>query len=247
MNLSPEMIGLLFPALIAGLIVASTHVPLGQEVLKRGIIFIDLAIAQIAAFGMVCAHFIFGESNTLLSLFTAMSFALFAGVIFSWLEKKAPDQLEALIGSAFVLSASLTILLLAGDPHGGEHMQDMLAGQILWVSWTKILITALLYSIILTLWFKFKPYQNKLFYILFPVAITLSVQMVGIYLVFASLIIPALSTINFSGKKRLWIGYLIAGLSFITGLIISTIFDLPSGPTIVCCYPAFGMLMSKIK
>ena len=247
MILSPEMLGLLAPAFIAGLIVASTHVPLGQEVLKRGIIFIDLAIAQIAALGVVFAHVVFQSEGTILAVVSALIFALAAGGIFAWLEKIALKHLEALIGTAFVLSASLAILLLANDPRGGEHMQDMLAGQILWVDAQQLIITAIVYALLLAAWFTGKDHRAKLFYLVFPVAITLSVQLVGVYLVFASLIIPALGTAGLSGKMRLSIGYLIAALSFAFGLTISTIYDLPSGPAIVCCYPLFALMLNRFR
>lgn len=242
--LSPEMLGLLAPALIAGLIVASTHVPLGQEVLKRGIIFIDLAIAQIAALGVIFAHVIFQAEDNIISMFSALVFALLAGGLFSWLERIAPKHLEALIGSAFVLSASLAILLLVNDPHGGEQMQDMLAGQILWVDWQQLIVTGLIYAGLLGVLFSQKERQRKLFYLIFPIAITLSVQLVGVYLVFASLIIPALGAIRFEGKKKLWAGYAIAVLSFTIGLCISAFCDLPSGPVIVCVYPVISGLVA---
>lgn len=247
MMLSPEMLGLLAPAFIAGLIVASTHVPLGQEVLKRGIIFIDLAIAQIAALGVVFAHVVFQAEDSALTVISALAFALAAGGIFAWLEKIALKHLEALIGTAFVLSASLAILLLSNDPRGGEHMQDMLAGQILWVDGKQLITTGMVYALLLLAWFIGKDHRAKLFYLVFPVAITLSVQLVGVYLVFASLIIPALGTASLIGKKRLSIGYIIAGLSFATGLILSTICDLPSGPAIVCCYPIFALALNRLK
>ncbi len=247
MIISPEMLGLLAPAFIAGLVVASTHVPLGQEVLKRGIIFIDLAIAQIAALGVVFAHVIFQVDYGFIPILSALLFALSAGGIFAWLEKTAPKHLEAVIGSVFVISASFAILLLANDPHGGEHMQDMLAGQILWVSWPQLMTTGIVYTAILAMWFGLKEHRAKLFYLVFPIAITLSVQLVGVYLVFASLILPALATVVHKGKKQLYIGYITAALSFATGLLISTLSDLPSGPTIVCCYPLFAFILSRIK
>ena len=242
MTLSPEMLGLLAPALIAGLIVASTHVPLGQEVLKRGIIFIDLAIAQIAALGVIFAHVMFQADYGLYPMISALIFALIAGGVFAWLEKIAPKHLEALIGSAFVLSASLAILLLANDPHGGEHLQDILAGQILWVNWEDLILAAIVSVILLGLWFYFKEKRSKLFYFIFPVAITFSVQLMGVYLVFASLILPALGTVRHQENKRLLAGYIIAALSFILGLLISTLYDLPSGPVIVCAYSILALI-----
>ena len=167
MILSPEMWGLLVPAFIAGLIVASTHVPLGQEVLKRGIIFIDLAVAQIAALGAIFAHVMFQAGDGLLSFLTALLFALVAGGIFALLEKISPKNLEALIGSAFVISASLSILLLANDPHGGSHMQDVLAGQILWVDGQQLAITFAIYVVLLGVWFGLKDKRSSLFYLVF--------------------------------------------------------------------------------
>lgn len=236
MSLSPEMLGIIAPAFAAGLVVASTHVPLGQEVLKRGIIFIDLAIAQIAALGIVVSHSVLHVESGLWPLMTALLFALTGGALFGWLEKKAPQYQEAFIGSAFVLSASLIILLVADSPHGGEEIQGLLAGQILWSSWKQVLITGFISVAILGVWGLLKSKRNILFYLLFPIAITLSVQLVGIYLVFASLIIPSLGAIKF--KQRLLIAYIIAMLSVISGLILSLITDLPAGPVLVCSYSA---------
>lgn len=245
-SLSPELLTLLAPALLAGVIVASTHVPLGQEVLRRGIIFIDLAVAQIAALGALAAHVLFQVDGTILSMVSALIFALAAGALFACLEKRAPDHLEALIGSSFVIAASLGILLLAHDPHGNEHMQDMLAGQILWVDTSQLILTAAIYGGILALWFGRKDKQDKLFYVVFPVTITLSVQLVGVYLVFASLIMPALGTVTLTGLRRLFAGYTIALLTFALGLLISTVYDLPSGPAIVCMYPVCALLITVV-
>ncbi len=238
---SIEMWGILAPAFFTGLLVASTHVPLGQEVLKRGIIFIDLAIAQIAGLGVVTAHVFFDSYSTWFSMIFALIFALSAGGLFSWLEKRAPQYQEALIGSAFVIAASLIILILTNDPHGGEHMKDLLAGQILWVSWSQILFTGIVYAILLAVWFK----KRSMFFLIFPIAVTLSVQLVGVYLVFASLIIPALGTIRISEDKRLISGYAIATIAFTGGLIASTIYDLPAGPVIVCSYALVSFIFFK--
>lgn len=247
MNLiSFDMLGLIAPAFFAGLVVAATHVPLGQEVLKRGIIFIDLAIAQIAALGVVVSHVVFQIEDGLVPLITAMCFALAGGGLFGWLEKKTPKYQEAFIGCAFVMSASFIILLLAGDPHGGEEVQDLLAGQILWVGWTQVLLTALVYAIVLFLWFNFKNKRSFLFYALFPVTITLSVQLVGVYLVFTSLIIPALTTTSFADKQRLAVGYGTALLSVLSGLIVSVLADFPAGPTLVCTYAGSGIFIYTI-
>ena len=102
------------------------------------------------------------------------------------------------------------------------------------MSWEQVLITAAIYTIILGLWFQLKNKRRSLFYVTFPVVVTLSVQLVGIYLVFASLIIPALGAEHF--KNKLAAGYMMAFLAFTTGLISSIIIDSPAGPTLVGSY-----------
>lgn len=242
MLISFEMLGLLAPAFCAGLLVAATHVPLGQEVLQRGIIFIDLAIAQIAALGVVVAHVAFDLDYGMVPLVIALLFAVTGGLLFAWLERKTPHLQEAFIGSAFVVSASLILLVLAGDPHGGEQMQGILAGQILWVGWPHIMMTAAVYIVVLLLWFGVPAQRGILFYIVFPVTVTLAVQMVGVYLVFASLILPALGTVGIK-RGRLLQGYGLAFSAVTAGLIVSALADLPAGPVLVCSYALMGMAL----
>lgn len=240
-GLSLEMLGLIVPAFFAGLVVAATHVPLGQEVLKRGIIFIDLAIAQIAALGVVVSGIVFHAEDGIIPMIIAMAFALTGSSLFAWLEHTAPKHQEAFIGCAFILSASLIILLLAGNPHGGEEMQGLLAGQILWVRWEQIAVTAIISAVVLFLWLRFPDKKSLLFYTVFPIVVTLSVQLVGVYLVFASLIIPALGAVRF--KRKLLAGYSIAVLAITGGLTYSIISDLPAGPVLVCSYALAGLLI----
>ena len=244
MNLSIDLVVLLLPAFVAGCLVAATHVPLGIEVLKRGIIFIDLAIAQIAAMGVVIGQVAFHQSGQFQSLLLALVFALFGGGLFAWLETKNFKHLEAMIGVIFVASASFTILLLSNDPHGIEAMEKLLAGQILWTKWwPDLIITFIVYLVILFIWFRRNSSNLILFYFLFPVTITFSVQIAGIYLVFASLIMPAVATIQISEKLKLLCGYVVALISIILGLILAVIFDLPTGPMIVCAYFVISVLL----
>lgn len=240
--LSPDMLELLAPAFAAGLVVAATHVPLGQEVLRRGIIFIDLAIAQIAALGVVFAAVIFHADHGFLPSLFAFAFALAGSALFAWLAKKAsPRYQEAFIGSSFVISASLVLLLLAGHPHGGEEMESLLAGQILWTGWGQVTATALVYAVVLVLWFGLPQRRELLFFALFPVAVTLSVQLVGVYLVFASLILPALGAACFTPERRIAAGYAIAFITVTGGLLASVAADLPAGPVLVCAYAITGL------
>lgn len=222
------------PALVAGLLVLSTHVPLGQEVLSRGIIFIDLAIAQIAGMGVIAANGFGTEEHGWEVQAAAVGAALLAAAGLNWTEKRWPQSQEPLIGILFVLAATGGILLLAGNPHGGEHLKDLLVGQILWSTWNSLVPIALLYAVLVAIWFAGRGRIGALgFYVIFAFAVTASVQVVGIYLVFASLIIPALATARMQGGKRLAAGYLIGAASYLAGIVLSALLDLPTGAVTV--------------
>jgi zinc/manganese transport system permease protein len=222
------------PAFLAGLLVIATHVPLGREVLRRGIIFIDLAVAQVAGLGVITAHFISETPNTLAVQFAAISAALAAAALLHASDKRWPDIQEALIGALFVLAASASILLLAGNPHGGEHLKELLAGQILWVSPTALMSAAAVYALLLGVWFGLRTRIGTAgFYIVFAVTVTVSVQLVGIYLVFASLILPALAVRELGERRGLFLGYVIGGSAYLLGITLSALTDLPTGVVVV--------------
>lgn len=233
----------LLPAMTAGLVVLATHVPLGQEVLRRGIIFIDLAVAQIAAFGVLLAALLEWHSLWAVQA-TAISMALLGAWLLSWTGRRWPHEQEAIIGVSFVLAASAGILLLANNPHGGEHLKELLAGQILWVEWPQIALTAMLSALLLAVWFGARERLGLSgFYLLFAVLVTLSVQLVGVYLVFASLIVPALATLAVDADRRLLYGYLLGIMGYASGLALSWVFDLPSGAVIIWMLALFAMLL----
>jgi zinc/manganese transport system permease protein len=222
------------PAIIAGFLVLSTHVPLGQVVLKRGIIFIDLAIAQVAALGVIAAGAAGWEENVYAVQVAAVGAALLAAAGLNWTEKHWPDIQEALIGTLFVLAATGSILLLAENPHGGDHLKDILVGQILWTTWHMLIPIAILYAVLLAVWFTSRERIGRAgFYITFAFAITAAVQIVGVYLVFASLILPALATRRLQGKARLWAGYGVGAASYFVGISVSALLDLPTGAVVV--------------
>jgi len=238
---------ILGPACLAGLIVLATHVPLGKQVLSRGIIFIDLAIAQIAALGVILAHFCGVDEQSFGVQIAAAAAALAGAGLLSWTDKRWPEYQEPLIGTVFVLAATGSLLLLANNPQGGENLKDLLVGQILWVSFAQLIPAAILSAVLLLfLWLRRDRLTGLFFYALFALAITVSVQLVGVYLVFASLIVPALATARMTGKGRLFAAYVIGALGYSSGLVLSAVLDLPSGALIVWTLAACALLAQWI-
>jgi zinc/manganese transport system permease protein len=238
-------LGILLPALLAGLLLLVSHVPLGQQVLARGIIFIDLAIAQIAVLGVIAAHALGLGHATWGVQVAALGAALLGAAFLYYTDRRWPARQEAIIGSSFVLAASLGILLLARDPLAGEHLKDLLVGQILWATPADLLPLAILTAVFVPLWrwpgLRHKPLA---FYTLFATLITASVQLVGVYLVFASLILPALAS-----PRRVAPAWLIGAAGYLLGLLASAVWDLPSGAAIVCaialCAVAGGAWLAR--
>ena len=153
MNMSGLEFSILIPAFLAGVLVLASHVPLGMQVLASGIVFIDLAIAQIAGLGVIGADLMGFEPQGFGVQLAAVSAALLGGLWLTYAEKRWPEVQEALIGVLFVLAATGSILLLAHNPHGGEHLKDLLIGQILWVSYQQLPLTALVSLGVALLWF----------------------------------------------------------------------------------------------
>ncbi len=249
--MNPEALdfGILGPALLVSLLVGATHVPLGQQVLARGIVFIDLAIAQIAGLGVVAAHAFGWEAQGWETQLAAGSSAILGALLLTWTDRHWPEVQEALIGVLFVFAASLGILLLASDPHGGEQLKDLLVGQILWVLPGDLIAVAILYAVVLGCWFALRARLGNMgFYLLFALTVTASVQLVGVYLVFATLIVPALAVRGYAARSRLWLGYGLAFAGYGLGLLLSALFDLPTGAVIVCCLVALGLpLMRRVS
>ena len=242
MSFDAANLGLLGPAMIAGLLITAALVPLGIQVIGRGIVFIDLAIAQIAGLGVILADTLGWEPQGWAMQAAALSAALCAALLLTWTERRWPQVQEAIIGATFVLASSAAVLMLAHNPHGGEHLKDLLVGQILWVNPARLPVDALIYGVIVAIWFGLGERIGRVgFYVLFACAVTVSVQLVGLYLVFATLVVPALATF-YVKRRRLPKAYAIGALGYAGGLAASAITDLPSGPMIVCAMAAVGIL-----
>ena len=234
---------LLLPPFVAGLLVLATHVPLGQRVLARGIIFLDLAVAQIAVLGVIAAHTLGWDTQGWQTQLAAAIAAVGGAALLAGCEQLWPDIQEALIGSAYIVAASLAVLLLAGNPHGGEQLGELLTGQILWVGTSQIMQIAGLYAVLIAFWRIRSARLGPLgFYLIFALAITASVQLVGVYLVFASLILPALAVRKHPPARGLWQGFLLGAAAYATGLIASALFDWPTGPVIVLALASIALI-----
>ena len=248
MNLGALELSILWPAFLAGLLVLATHVPLGQHVLARGIVFIDLAIAQVAGLGVTAADALGYEPHGLSVQGAAIGAAVAGALLLTLTERLWPEVQEALIGVLFVVTACVELLLLANNPHGGEHLKDLLVGQILWVSPQTLIPVALLYGVALSAWFTIRQGLGQLgFYILFALVVTQSVQLVGVYLVFASLIIPALAARRFPERQRLFVGYATGILGYLGGLVASSLLDLPTGAAIVVSLAIVFVLTTLLR
>lgn len=246
MSLAAPEFGILWPAMVAGLLVLATHVPLGVQVLERGIVFIDLAVAQIAGLGVIAANTMGLAESTIAVQVAAVCAALAGAALLTWTERRAGAQQEALIGVLFVLAASAGLLLLARHPHGGEHLKDLLVGQILWVGAPQLVALAVVTAALLAA--MALGWVGRLgrfgFYAAFALAVTASVQLVGVYLVFTSLIVPALATGRLAGRRRLFTAYAVGVAGYGAGLWLSALWDLPSGPTVVCALATVALLRS---
>ena len=240
MSLDAATLAIVWPALLAGLLVTATHVPLGMQVLERGIVFIDLAIAQIAALGVIGADALGWEPSGAAVQVSALAAALAGAAVLTWTERRWPEVQEAVIGVAFVVASSAAILILASNPHGSENLKDLLSGQILWTSAPRLGFAALVFAVLLALWFGLHERLGRIgFYLLFACAVTVSVQLVGLYLVFTTLVIPALATFH-SRRNRHAKAYAIGAAGYGAGLALSLAADLPSGPAIVCTMTAIA-------
>jgi len=226
-------LAILAPAFAAGVLVTATHAPLGIQVLNRGIVFIDLAIAQVAGLGVILADSVGLEPQGWAVQGAALVAAFAGALLLTWTEKHWPEVQEAIIGTIFILAASGALLLLAANPHGGEHLKELLVGQILWVNWPRLAPVALAYAVLLALLFGAGERLGRMgFYLVFAIAVTMSVQLVGLYLVFTTLIVPALATHRLR-HGRLAICYALGAAGYGAGLLVSALLDLPSGAVIV--------------
>jgi zinc/manganese transport system permease protein len=176
----------------------------------------------------------------------ALAAALAGAMLLTWTERMWPEVQEAVIGVVFVLAATGGVLLLASNPHGSEHLRDLLVGQILWVQGDRLAWAAAAYAVVLAVWFGAgRRLGSTGFYVLFACAVTVSVQLVGLYLVFTSLIVPPLATRRLA-KRRLPAAWALGAAGYLLGLLLATLQDWPPGPTIVWVMVALGIALDAM-
>ncbi len=188
---------------------------------------------------MVAADFVGWEPNGWSVQASATAAALVAAAFLLWSEKRFSAVQEAVIGVVFVLAASAEILLLSSNPHGAEHLKDLLVGQILWVTPAQLWPVAFLDAAVLAVcWWADLGRRRWLFYSVFAINITASVQLVGVFLVFASLIVPALAAKVGGTARPLGFAWSVGAAGYVVGLVASAVGDLPTGASVVCALVA---------
>lgn len=219
-------------------------VPLGAQVLARGVVFIDLAVAQVAAGGALAVAIGWDDGPAGLTAAASAGAALLGAALVWWLARRWPDQREALIGLVYVAGASASVIGAAFDPHGREQLTALLAADILWVRWPSALLLGLGAVVVLALGTRGRLARDTLFYPLFALALSVAVPALGLYLVFALLIAPALWTWR---GRSLPFAIALAGSSCLAGLGISWAFDGPSGACVAVLLCAVGLAAAIVR
>lgn len=235
---------LIAPVLV-GLCALVANIILGRQVLKRGVIFIDLAMAQIAALGVLAVELSVGHTSVALSskLLASWLLTVPAALLLSSLERRVNQHLEALIGLLYVLAACLAVLLVSHNPHGKEMIASLINGRLLWSGFGDVIpvLTVALALVAIQIW-RDNWLSGRSFYILFAIAVPPLVMSLGVYLEFASLIIPALAVVKLN-HRPMWLGAVTVGMvGGIGGFYASLIFDYPVGPCVVLCMAATGFV-----
>ncbi|HSR52926.1 MAG TPA: iron chelate uptake ABC transporter family permease subunit [Acidobacteriota bacterium] len=265
-----QAIAIMLPPLVACLILTGIHTYLGLHVVSRGVIFVDLALAQVAALGSTFAFLLGFDPQSYAGYFYSLGFAFLGAAIFSLsrLKDKHIPQ-EAIIGVVFAVASSAAILIADRAPQGAEHVEAMLTGSILWVSWPTIWKTLIIYVVVGVFHYIFRDkfllismrpeeaerrklrvrWWDFLFYMSFGFVITSSVAIAGVLLVFSFLIVPSLIGMLYSTNigARLVIGWISGTLVSFVGLFLSYRMDFPSGPSVVCTFGVFLILAGLLR
>jgi len=266
-----SILQLLLPAFVASLILTGIHAYLGVHVVERGVIFVDLSLAQIAALGTTVAYLMGYDLHAQAAYFFSLGFTFLGAAIFAFsrVHRKTRIPQEAVIGIVYAVSAAIAILVMSKATQETEHLKEMLVGNILSVTWPELGKTAVLYSLVGVFHFIFRKnflaismdegeverrglnvrFWDFLFYVSFGFVVTSSVAVAGVLLVFCFLIVPSVAAMLFSERLgvRLLIGWTMGALVSAGGVALSFVIDLPTGATIVATFGVALLLLAAVR
>ena len=253
------MLDLMLAPIAAGLVILALHAYLGLHVIARGVIFVDLAFAQIAALGTTVGLMVGVEHGTPMSVAFSLGFTLIGALIFSFsrLEETVVPQ-EALIGITYVVASAAVILIAGFTAEGAEHVAETMTGTLIWVTWPQILRMAAVYAVLGVFYYVFRrrfvalslrdPNVSQvrlwdfLFYVAFGIMITFSVAIAGVLMVFSALVIPAVVAFLFTSRfhTALVVAWGVGTAALVAGVVASFVLDVATGPLLVCM---FGLVL----
>jgi zinc/manganese transport system permease protein len=257
----------------ASLILTGIHAYLGVHVVERGVIFVDLSLAQIAALGGTIALLLpisGGDAHAPVVYWISLAFTFIGALVFSTIRvRRARIPQEAIIGICYAVASAAAILAMSKATSESEHLKDMLVGNILAVSWADVRKTALLYGAIGLFHYIFRKqflaismdhkaaeasgislkFWDFLFYASFGFVVTSSVSIAGVLLVFCYLIVPSVAAMLYADSigKRLAIGWTMGTVVSALGVYLSLKLDLPTGATIVCTFGMVLIVMALVR
>lgn len=260
----------LAPAIAASLIIAGIHAYLGLHVVERGVIFVDLSLAQIASLGAAIAVWQGHDPHDPAIYWMSLLFTLIGAFIFAMIKgHNANVPQEAIIGISYAVASAAVILTMSKSTGESEHLKDMLVGNILSVQWSEVWLTGGIYVLIGVFHYVFRrrfieisvdpvgaaargvPIRlwDFLFYASFGLVVTRSVAIAGVLLVFCYLIVPSVGAMLWARKigPRLAIGWAMGGLVSMLGMYVSVQFDLPTGAAIVCTFGFVLIVMALLR
>jgi zinc/manganese transport system permease protein len=262
---------LLLPAFVASLILTGIHAYLGVHVVERGVIFVDLSLAQIAALGTTVAYLMGHDLHSGVAYVYSLGFTFVGAAIFamSRVHRKTRIPQEAVIGIVYAVSAGIAILVMSKATQETEHLKEMLVGNILSVTWPELAKTAALYAAVGIFHFIFRErfltismneaeaerrgwnirFWDFLFYMSFGFVVTSSVAVAGVLLVFCFLIVPSVTAMLFAERlgPRLAIGWTMGALVSAGGVALSYKLDLPTGATIVATFGVALLILAAYR
>ncbi|HEX5215903.1 MAG TPA: metal ABC transporter permease [Vicinamibacterales bacterium] len=270
MGIDPVILQFLAAPIAASLIIAGIHAYLGLHVVERGVIFVDLSLAQIASLGAAIAVWQGFDPHDPAIYWMSLGFTLIGAFVFAMIKgQEANIPQEAIIGISYAVASAAVILTMSKATGEAEHLRDMLVGNILSVQWPEVYLTGGIYAAIGAVLFVFRkkfleisqdakaaaargvPVRlwDFLFYSLFGLVVTRSVAIAGVLLVFCYLIVPSVGAMLWASRigSRLAIGWVMGVIVSMLGMYFSVIFDLPTGATIVCTFGASLVVMALMR